>query len=143
MRVKREQLQKDLEASNLAFFYGTLKRGFENHHLLRKNGFEYFCDAETAERYPMLMHTFPCLLDESGNGHFVRGEIFRIPDIKSLRSLDEFEGHPEHYYRKLIELADSSSLSIVAWTYFYPRRAIPGDVASYVAEYTVELEPTQ
>jgi len=85
------------------FVYGTLKQGFHNHYLLENA--EFVCEVTTKEKYPMVNteEYFPYLLDVSGVGHNIKGEVYRIDNV-ILAMLDVLEGYPEHYTRKTIKV---------------------------------------
>ncbi|CAM4504444.1 unnamed protein product [Leuciscus chuanchicus] len=91
------------------FVYGTLKEGQPNHFIMKNdtNGqAEFVAHARTVDRYPLVIATknnIPFLLNVSGTGQRVHGEIYRV-DEKMLKFLDEFESCPQMYQRKLIRL---------------------------------------
>ncbi len=116
--------------SNFLFVYGTLKKGYANHHYLVEAGLlgEY----RTANAYPLAIEPpwwVPSLYERPGQGHRVTGELYVIDD-GIMRFTDELEGltRVDGYYRREIEVAhDDGSGRRWAWTYF--RRGHPPDPA--------------
>lgn len=98
------------------FIYGTLKKGFENHHFL--NNAKFIGNAITKDRYPMVnvVKAYPYLIDKKGIGEFVKGEAYNINN-KILSKLDLLEGYPDHYDRKDVEIVINGKI-IKAITYF-------------------------
>ncbi|MBS0242725.1 MAG: gamma-glutamylcyclotransferase, partial [Proteobacteria bacterium] len=109
------------------FVYGTLKRGFPNHHYM--DGATFIAPATTVEKYPLLVggNWFtPYLLPEAGTGHRVKGELWQVPE-HMMPALDKLESvHlPNGYRRVEIDvLADGQTAATKAWTYFRERRHI-------------------
>ncbi|CAJ1086764.1 LOW QUALITY PROTEIN: gamma-glutamylaminecyclotransferase [Xyrichtys novacula] len=91
------------------FVYGTLKRGQPNNYRMFKssNGkAELLASACTTEKYPLIIatkHNIPFLLNLPGQGHRVRGEIYKVDD-KMLAFLDDFESCPSMYQRTVVKL---------------------------------------
>ena len=83
------------------FVYGTLKRGFWNHHLL--NGCECFGVAATVPTYRMIENGFPVIMPDP-EGKPLAGEIYTVDD-ETLARLDELEREGRSYDRKLIDVA--------------------------------------
>lgn len=112
-------------AKHLVFSYGTLKRGFPNHQIMRRIRAFYVTDARTTRKYPLLLAgkwNTPFMIDKKGHAgsHHVSGELYRVDD-KGLSVLDEFEGvHRSYYRRSKINLStpDEKKRSEEAWCYF-------------------------
>jgi len=100
----------------ILFVYGTLKKGFENHHFL--DGAKFLGETSTIEKYPMvnIVKAYPYLINEKGKGKFVKGEAYVI-DIQILSRLDLLEGYPDHYDRANITLLVGDA-TLEAITYF-------------------------
>ncbi|NBK99012.1 MAG: gamma-glutamylcyclotransferase [Erysipelotrichia bacterium] len=98
------------------FVYGTLKKGFENHHFL--DGAKFLGVATTKEKYPMvnIVKAYPYLINAKGKGKFVKGEAYVISE-QILSRLDLLEGYPEHYDRANITLLVGDT-TLEAITYF-------------------------
>lgn len=108
------------------FVYGSLKRGFYNHHCL--DGALLVGEAETAERFPLIPGThYPFLVDEAGEGHRVKGEVY-IVDDGGLARLDRLEGHPHYYRRRMIDVKLGEGCEPVeALAYFIQGRRPEGE----------------
>jgi len=99
-----QQLQKQLPPKNEhhmdVFVYGTLKKGFGNHHFLEA---AYFMGTASVPGILLSLGGFPGLILEE-NGWNVKGEVWRINKELDLPALDRLEGHPSHYTRKEITI---------------------------------------
>lgn len=87
----------------LVFVYGTLKRGFHNHWLMRQICAEFVSEARTADAFPLVVRGLPYLLDLPGEGYRVEGEIYRVSE-PGFQLLDRLERHPDWYRRRLLQL---------------------------------------
>mgnify|MGYP005853496633 CR=1 FL=1 len=116
--------------SCLVFVYGTLRRGFSNHHFMR--GARFLGGAATRERYAMYVEDCPYLVQEEAL-YQVAGEVHEVSEAMLL-TLDALEEHPTVYERRRIPVALDSGREIEAWCYFAraPRgRLLPrGDFAA-------------
>lgn len=96
------------------FVYGTLKKGQPNHYRMfnSTNGkAEFLASARTTQKYPLVIadeYNVPFLLNISGQGHRVQGEIYTVDD-KMLAFLDDFEMVPTMYQRTPVELEVTES----------------------------------
>lgn len=104
----------------LLFVYGTLQRDGQYHHLMRGGGSEYLGPARLVSAYPLLLAEYPCLLDQPGRGHRVRGELYRLPCRDAWLAIDRLENHPLEYRRRR-EPVEFNGEHLPAWTYFYLR----------------------
>lgn len=107
------------------FVYGSLKKGFHNHHILDKA--DFLGKGETVERYPMFeveKEEYPYLLDIFHYGaENIVGEVYEV-DEKLLKRIDYFEGVPEYYFRKTIQIK-LEGLVVDAEVYFFKEIRIP------------------
>ena len=83
------------------FVYGTLKKGFYNHHLLATA--KFISEATTSNTYAMIGKdmSFPYVLGirtKDQGGLHIKGEIYEV-DEATLAQLDLLEGVP-HLYKK-------------------------------------------
>jgi gamma-glutamylcyclotransferase (GGCT)/AIG2-like uncharacterized protein YtfP len=85
------------------FVYGTLKRGFRNHHLLA--GCEFLGGAATVPTYRMIENGFPVIMPDPA-GRPLAGEIYAVDD-QTLARLDQLEREGSSYDRKLIDVTSS------------------------------------
>lgn len=126
------------------FVYGTLRHGVNhrNGRLLMEQA-EYIGEA-TVRGYLYDMGRYPGLVLSKGQGHRIRGEIFRLRYPQQLLSiLDEYEECTPGYarpqeYRRVKTLANLNSGGMVrAWVYEYRhslrrrKRIIHGDYLRY------------
>src|SRR4051812_16582087 len=71
------------------FVYGSLKRGFRNHHFLETSRF--IGPGTTRRDFDLLdLGYFPAMI--KGGGFAIRGEVFMV-DRRTLKSLDWLEGN--------------------------------------------------
>ena len=121
------------------FVYGTLKRGFPNHHLLPSA--TYLGEAASLEPYPLVVASqwfTPTLIAEPGQGLPVRGELYRT-DGEGLAELDRLEGRGLSFGfdRSPIEVELASEI-MGAWTYTKPRDRIEVIHGDPIAEYSLD-----
>lgn len=103
------------------FVYGTLMRGFGNHHYL--DGQTFLRKAETQPAYTLYGQGVPFMVP--GGQTAVKGELYEV-DVRQIRDrIDRLEAHPDVYTRTLITLDDGTE----AWAYLskstYFGRVIP------------------
>jgi len=99
--------------------YGTLKSGYHNSDLL--SGQERIGEAVTKDQYPLEVDGLPYLHEEKGVGHNVELEIYDV-DFECLQRLDQLEGHPNFYKRKVIPVQMYDWSETYAWVYFVQNR---------------------
>lgn len=95
--------------------YGTLKRGYGNHHLIA--GSHFVGSGKTNEQYPLLVNGLPYLYDECGLGEQVKVEVYDV-DSTTFESLDRLEGHPTFYERREIWISMDDWSQTKCWVYF-------------------------
>jgi len=102
------------------FVYGSLKRGFENEHLLDKA--KYISKASTVRKFAMYTAKggeYPYLLKDKPLNN-IEGELYKIARKDLLKKIDIFEGSPDYYTRESIEIKSRSfDTNKRAFTYFY------------------------
>ncbi len=98
------------------FVYGTLKKGFCNHHFLEKSRF--LGKAETLNKYALYLKDYYPFVTEYEKISIIKGEVYQI-NQQQLQQIDILEEVPDYYYRKLIKvkLIDSSKITD-AFIYF-------------------------
>jgi gamma-glutamylcyclotransferase (GGCT)/AIG2-like uncharacterized protein YtfP len=95
-------MEKEMRSmTHRVFVYGTLKRGFPNHSLLK--GCESIGDAATVPTYKMIENGFPVIMPDPA-GKPLAGEIY-IVDGDTLARLDQLEREGTSYDRKLIDVS--------------------------------------
>lgn len=114
--------------NSLLFVYGTLQQGGQYHPLLNQCGARFLGPAHLCQAYPLLLATYPCLLDCPGQGERVEGELYRLPRQEGWVALDHLEAHPVEYRRRL-EAVLLGGREREAWVYFYIKGdLLPGDL---------------
>jgi len=102
------------------FVYGSLKKGFENDHILEKA--KYISKAITVRKFAMYEANggeYPYLLKEKAL-YNIEGELYKIARKDLLTKIDIFEGSPDYYTRESIEVKSRSfKTNKKAFTYFY------------------------
>lgn len=103
------------------FVYGTLKRGYENHHYL-KNA-KFIGTATSAQPYPMIApkKSYPYLINLPGVGRVIKGELYLV-DFATLKRIDRLEEAPWLYRRDFIEVIDEKGVLTRAFTYFFNQK---------------------
>lgn len=102
--VKRGYFKREEPFSELLFVYGSLKKGFDNHDLLG-NSAKRLGKARTVKKFAMYEDSFgnyPYLVDEPHSK--IKGELYQITRAELMQKIDEFEGAPDYYIRKKIEV---------------------------------------
>ncbi len=85
------------------FVYGSLKRGFANHYVLRKA--EFVAECRTAPYYRLFdLGAYPALATDGTTA--VTGELYLYP-TEHFSELDTFEG--SQYRRGTVTLSDGST----------------------------------
>lgn len=106
----------------MVFVYGSLKRGFRNHHVMNQSAGR--C-AGTAVLTGYGLHSvysgaFPGIVRRD-NRYKVHGELFSIP-AERLPRMDAFEGVPSLYTRERVRVR-SGKRKFWAWVYVFARTA--------------------
>jgi len=119
------------------FVYGTLKRGFPNHPLLESA--TWLGRARTTESWPLVIAGrwfVPCLLEQPGKGHRVRGEVYAV-DTPTLAALDELEGvgEPDGYDRKAIEVEVEPSGERLRVDVYFKREPLGAVHSGWIEDY--------
>jgi len=94
------------------FVYGSLMKGFPNHHHLYDS--KLIVKTITREKYHMFsLGAFPAVVESIDTGH-IFGEVYEVND-NVLATLDLIESNGSFYERKEISLVDVDE---PAWLYF-------------------------
>jgi len=99
---------------HLIFVYGTLRKGFGNHHLLENA--EFLGTGRTKEKYKMTANGIP-FVSKSEPVSYIIGEVYEV-DKKTLKRLDRLEGHPDWYKREKVKIILETGKEVEAWIYF-------------------------
>mmetsp|Transcript_49151 Transcript_49151/g.100327 ORF Transcript_49151/g.100327 Transcript_49151/m.100327 type:complete len:204 (-) Transcript_49151:175-786(-) len=142
-----------MNALNVVFVYGTLKRGLYNSKYLQTAGATLLGKAKTSTELPMITDEYyvPYLLKAPGVGNKIQGELYAVND-EVLHKLDELEGVPTYYTRERVpveqlELVGASekhgkklmeSLDLcMPWVYMMPEHRVTEEhmANEYMANY--------
>jgi gamma-glutamylcyclotransferase (GGCT)/AIG2-like uncharacterized protein YtfP len=91
-----------MDDMKLIFVYGTLKLGFGNNYLLKKQ--KYVGEAITKPIYRLWnLGSYPGMTEDRVDGKAIKGELWEVSDI-AIKALDRLECVPSLYRRVAIEL---------------------------------------
>lgn len=124
MITRRGEFKRIEPFREMLFVYGSLKKGFDNHHLLSKHA-KRIGKAITMSKFGMFEDSFgnyPYLIPVPQMR--IHGELYEIQRKELLEKLDRFEGYPEYYERKKI-LVKTHRGTVRAFVYIQPHTAIP------------------
>ena len=96
----------------LVFVYGTLKKGFGNHALLKD---AVFLGPDYAPGSLYATSAYP-LAKKTNENRWIKGEVYKVTE-KILKDLDWLEGHPNLYCRENVQLKSGT----MAQMYYYQR----------------------
>src|SRR5215831_9216536 len=103
----------------LVFVYGTLKRGYGNHHILGDSAF--IGEGQTLARCRLFNAGFPVLrrrLNHDGPWNApVRGELYEVADPEVMRRLDALEGEGRMYHRRKKKIVMATGRTVKAFAY--------------------------
>lgn len=128
------------------FVFGTLKQGFPNHRALQ--GTRWPGEFVTMERYPLYLvddrHS-PWLVDQSGQGERVCGQVFEVSE-SALAAMDRLERttEPDGYLRASIEVervsSEGASGPVTVFAYLKPAEQFAASIARIgpLSDYTLE-----
>jgi len=110
--------------------YGTLKKGFRNHHFLSNQNSHFLRKDHTGQGYALFVEDLPFLSKrEDGKGCEI--EIYQIDD-QTLESLDYLEGHPDFYRRQVLKMENGFPIWIyVSNVYDFSKVPIEASIDSY------------
>lgn len=110
------QIQTHSETTNppiLVFVYGSLKRGFYNHKMMKG---EFVGEASLPGAKLYSLGPCPGVKLDQDPDQVVQGEVFNVTPGQ-LQSLDWFEGHPNHYRRILVTTTDGQQVFVYEYQY--------------------------
>jgi gamma-glutamylaminecyclotransferase len=113
--------------------YGTLKRGRGNHSTL--NNAVKIGDGKTSNKYLMVDAGIPYVYSQKIAGCLGENivvEIYRPKDAKTWENLDQLEGHPSFYERRIVDIK-MNERTLKAWLYFAKHEPNPED--TFIAEF--------
>lgn len=124
--IKKGYFKKEKLFNELLFVYGSLKKGFDNHSLLGKYA-KRLGKAHSIKKFTMLEDSFgnyPYIVDVPHAK--IKGELYQINRAELMKKIDEFEGAPDYYIRKKIEVKSHHGVNR-AFVYIREGTEIPTD----------------
>ncbi len=124
--VERGHFKKEELFRELLFVYGSLKKGFDNHQILSKYA-KRLGKATTVKKFGMFEDSFgnyPYLISTPHTR--VHGELYQITRRELMEKIDKFEGVPEYYQRKKIEVKSHHGVQR-AFVYIQSHTATPAN----------------
>lgn len=122
------------DALHLVFVYGTLQRGFSNHHILSQARF--LGPARSRDEYALYVEYFPKVIPHE-RVSVIHGELYLVDDY-TLALLDDLEDHPFLYRREQIPVITDDGSETLAWIYFHPEASgqlvASGDLKAWLEE---------
>ena len=133
--VSKGHFKKEEIFNELLFVYGSLKKGFDNHNLLDKYA-KRLGKAHTVKKFAMFEDSFsnyPYLIDTPFSK--IKGELYQITRAELMQKIDAFEGAPDYYIRKKIEVKSHHGVKR-AFVYIRPEADISDDKQEPLKEWT-------
>lgn len=101
--------------------YGTLKKGFHNHYLLK--GSKFLGNYVTGPGYTKVIKGLPYLVEDTA-GVGCEVEIYEVSEL-TLKMLDRLEGSPDWYVRTVIKVYNpEKDLGMEVYVYLMPKERI-------------------
>ena len=116
------------------FVYGTLKKGYGNHHIIQKT--KYIGDFISVDKFDLSGCGFPELYPNN-NGKQVKGEIYELYEHDFI-STDMLEGNG-HFYQREIRRFWNNNKIIDAWIYIILQPGSPIEVEDRVINWNYSL----
>lgn len=101
------------------FVYGTLKKAYGNHRIISAFNGQFIGNAQTVNKFPLVVRGIPFLYDVPGVGHHVQGEVWEVPTECVTGPMDQLEGHGRGFYERKTLLVKVGSQLMEVWAYFY------------------------
>lgn len=99
------------------FVYGTLKKGYANHHYLADQQFIGPAALPNHLLYAV-SKGFPGVCPAPGRNHQVNGELYQVT-AECLKHMDRLESNGRMYQRQLLDVTLSNSDTLPAWVYIW------------------------
>ena len=80
----------------IIFAYGTLMRGYSNHHFMKDSVF--MGRGRTVDRHALFDAEFPTVNSTLARSR-ICGELYLVQSVEAMRKIDELEEHPDVYIR--------------------------------------------
>ena len=103
--------------------YGSLKRGYGNHRVMKNANGKYLYDAVSTDAHYILDgHSYPYINEAPSNPEKgkLSVEIYEVSE-EGLLHLDALEGHPTFYKREQRQFSTPTG-KVTAWLYILQRK---------------------
>jgi gamma-glutamylcyclotransferase (GGCT)/AIG2-like uncharacterized protein YtfP len=124
---KNNKFKLEERKVKLVFVYGSLKKDFDNHHVIEKA--KYKCKAKTLKRFDMFEEeyaNYPYLLKRTTTkSHNIKVELYEVYRNDILNELDKFEDAPNYYERHTIKVKTYNGKIKKADAYFMKEHKVP------------------
>jgi gamma-glutamylcyclotransferase (GGCT)/AIG2-like uncharacterized protein YtfP len=113
-----------MKKKNVLFTYGTLMKGYGNHHLV--SGCPFLGKAEMRGPYGLWSNDYYPVVRKLDNGSVgvIKGEAYVVPD-EALNTMDDFERR-YGYERKSVKIAVGGK-TIKASVYIFMEQRLPSE----------------
>ena len=103
------------------FVYGTLRKGHKNHHII--DSLEYLGNYITKNNYYYnkmkdIVYKTDNNIENETEYTQITGELYKIPDKSFISYIDNFEKHPNYFYRENIYVLDKNNKTELSYIYF-------------------------
>ncbi len=98
------------------FVYGTLKKGYGNHALLKD---AQFIGEAVVKDHVLYGSTIPFAVENEGT--HITGEVYEIDDVTEI-NLDRLEGYPGWYGKKIVETGHGRAMM-----YYMKKHEVAGE----------------
>ena len=115
--TSRGHFMREEKFETYLFVYGSLKKGFDNHIVLKEAN--YISKAKTINKFAMYKEenqNYPYIVKNEMIGQNIEGELYQITRKDVLAEIDEFENAPNYFKRTEI-LIKTRSQEVRAKTY--------------------------
>ena len=121
----------------LCAVYGTLKRGHGNHQAHLGGELSEFIGCGTTDlKLRMEDCGIPYVYEgDHEAGHNIKVEVSRVMTYEAWEGLDQLEGTPWHYDRKLTDITLADGTSVNAWMYYAVAAAPPSCKTTWIDNY--------
>lgn len=100
---------------NKVAVYGTLKKGYSNHRLLKRQ--KFIGQGLLSKDFSLIISGLPFVIKEKGPTE-IKCEIYEVSK-RCMTNLDYLEGHPDLYKRELTPVKTEDGEEHECWVYFY------------------------
>ena len=116
------------------FVYGTLKRGYGNHYIIKKS--KFLGDFISVDKFDMSGYGFPEIYPNK-DGKRIKGEIYDLCD-QDFVFTDSLEGNGSFYRREIRDFTNNKE-TIKAWIYIILSPGSPIEVEDEVIDWNYNL----